>query len=142
MGRFYTEDRDLPEDSTVIIHTAELPIVLTNGNDGRGGRWFRSAKVRTLIEEMLRCDGHVRSTPFSGPVSLLVTRVLGPRQSLWDADSWQRGNLKEVIDALVVVGWFVDDGPKWITEVRCLQLVRKQRPKQSFTIIDVIQEST
>jgi hypothetical protein len=26
-----------------------------------------------------------------------------------------RGNVKELIDSLVELGWFVDDGPKWIT---------------------------
>ncbi len=122
----------------MIIHTAEFQIELTNGNDGRGGRWFSSSRMRKQIEEILRADGHKRKSPFDGSVSLMVTRVLGARQKRWDADSFQRGNLKELIDALVVLGWFVDDGPKFISEVRFRELVQKPRPKKSTTIIEVM----
>lgn len=126
----------------MILHSAELPIELNNGNDGRGGKWFSSAKVRTKIEATLRATGHVRPKPFDHSVSLLVTRILGPRQQKWDADSYQRGNLKELIDALVVCGWFVDDGPKFIEEVRFKQLVKTPRPDKSTTLIEVLQSDT
>ena len=121
------------------LHAAELPIELNNGNDGRGGRWFSSAKVRQQIEATLRAEGYTLSMPVSfNKVSLMVTRILGPRQQKWDADSYQRGNLKELIDALVVCGWFVDDGPKYIEEVRFKQLVLKPRPMRSTTLIEVM----
>jgi hypothetical protein len=122
----------------MILHSAELPIELNNGNDGRGGKWFSSAKVRTKIEALLRATGHVRPKPFDRAVCLLVTRILGPRQQKWDADSYQRGNLKELIDALVVCGWFVDDGPKFIEEVRFRQLAKTPRPDKSTTLIEVM----
>ena len=48
-------------------------------------------------------------------------------------------NLKELIDALVVVGWFVDDGPKYISEVRFRQRADNPRPVNSTTIVEVIQ---
>ena len=123
----------------MIFHSAEFPIELTNGNDGRGGRWFSSAKIRKQIEATLIACGHRRAEPFDAPVSLLVTRVMGKRQKAWDADSWQRGNLKELIDALVVVGWFVDDGPKYISEVRFRQRAHNPWPVNSTTIVEVIQ---
>ena len=97
-----------------------LPIELTNGNDGRGNRWFSSAKVRKTIEATLRATGHVRK-PFEHPVTVHVTRILGAKQRLWDSSSIGRGNWKEIEDALVAVGWFHDDGPKWITETRFFQ---------------------
>jgi len=123
----------------MILHSAELPIELNNGNDGRGGRWFSSAKVRTKIEALLRAEGHTMQQPISsGKVSILITRILGPRQQKWDADSYQRGNLKELIDALVVCGWFVDDGPKFIEEVRFKQLVKDPRPGKSTTLVEVM----
>lgn len=123
----------------MILHSAELPIELNNGNDGRGGRWFSSAKVRTKIEALLRAEGHTMQQPISsGKVSILITRILGPRQQKWDADSYQRGNLKELIDALVVCGWFVDDGPKFIDEVRFKQLVNDPRPSKSTTLVEVM----
>ena len=122
----------------MIIHTVELPIELTNGNDGRGGRWFSSAKIRKQIEMILIAGGHRRAEPFDAPVSLLITRVMKRYQSAWDADSWQRGNLKELIDALVAVNWFVDDGPRYISEVRFRQRADNPRPKESTTIVEVM----
>ena len=97
-----------------------LPIELTNGNDGRGSRWFSSAKVRKGIEALLRGLGYV-CQPLDYPVIVHVTRVLGPRQSLWDSSSCGRGSWKECEDALVACGWFHDDGPKWIVETRFFQ---------------------
>jgi hypothetical protein len=100
--------------------STQLPIELTNGNDGRGGRWFSSAKVRKVIEAKLRELELVRE-PFVIPVTVHIKRILGAGQRFWDADSILRGNSKELIDALVAVGWFVDDGPKYITEVTASQ---------------------
>lgn len=93
-----------------------LGIRLTNGNDGRGNRWYRSASVRDRIETELRALQLVRE-PFPGPVRLRVTRILGAGQRLWDVSSVGRGNWKELEDALVACGWFVDDGPRWITGI-------------------------
>ena len=94
--------------------TIALPFELTNGNDGRGSKWFSSAKLRTKFEKQLRQLGMVRE-PFTFPVIVTVTRILGPKQSLWDSSSIGRGNWKEIEDALVACGWFHDDGPKFIT---------------------------
>jgi hypothetical protein len=87
-------------------------IELTNGNDGRGSKWFRTAAVRQRIARTLANE---RRTPFEHPVEIRITRILGANQRLWDADSVGRGNAKELIDSLVELGWFHDDGPKWIT---------------------------
>ena len=95
------------------VLTVTLPIELTNGNDGRGSKWFKSSKIRNRVEALLRDLGHVRQ-PFEFQVDVHVTRVLGPNQRLWDSSSIGRGNYKEIEDALVVIGWFVDDGPKHI----------------------------
>lgn len=97
-----------------------LPIELTNGNDGRGSKWFKSSNVRKKLEATLRTLGLVR-TPFEHPVRLTVIRVLGKGQRLWDASSVGRGNWKELEDAMVVCGWFYDDGPKWISSVAFFQ---------------------
>lgn len=97
-----------------------LPIELTNGNDGRGSKWFKSSNVRKKLEATLRTLGLVR-TPFDRPVRLSVIRIIGKGQRLWDASSAGRGNWKELEDAMVVCGWFVDDGPKWIKSVSFYQ---------------------
>ncbi len=97
-----------------IIETFSLPFELTNGNDGRGSKWFSSAKVRKGFEDSLRMLGHVRQ-PFSFPVKVQVIRILGSGQRLWDSSSIGRGNWKEIEDALVACGWFTDDSPRYIT---------------------------
>lgn len=91
-----------------------LPFELTNGNDGRGSKWFSSAKIRKEFEATLRTLGMTR-IPSPHPVRLTVTRILGKGQRLWDPSSILRGNWKEIEDALVACGWFIDDSPKFIT---------------------------
>ena len=102
-----------------------FPIELTNGNDGRGGRWFKSANVRKKVEATLRALGLSRE-PFEHQVSVHVTRILGRGQRKWDSSSIGRGNWKEIEDALVVLGWFHDDSPKFITETRFFQDARRR----------------
>jgi len=94
--------------------TIILPFELTNGNDGRGSKWFSSAKLRKGFEKTLRQLGLTKAEPYAHPVNITVTRILGRKQSLWDSSSIGRGNWKEIEDALVACGWFVDDGPKCI----------------------------
>jgi hypothetical protein len=100
-----------------LVHSILIQFDLTNSNDGQGRAWYRTAALRTAIERELRLHGHERD-PFDFPVSLRLTRVLGKKQRLWDADSVLRGSAKQLIDSLVAVGWFHDDGPKWILNVR------------------------
>ena len=112
----------------------QLPIELTNGNDGRGSKWFNSARLRKSIEIDLRNLGHSRA-PFEFPVNIHLIRILGPRQSFWDSDSGFRGNAKELIDALVAVGWFVDDGPKWIKSATFSQDARQRKNGPGVCIV-------
>jgi hypothetical protein len=104
---------------TLLLHKI-LPFELTNGNDGRGSKWFSSAKLRKNFEKNLRLLGYERK-PFAMPVLVTFTRILGQGQRLWDSSSIGRGNYKELEDALVAIGWFHDDSPKWITETRFYQ---------------------
>ena len=97
-----------------------LPIELENGNKGRSGKWFSSAKLRKQYEATFRALKLTRQ-PFDEPVTVKVTRYLKPRQSKWDTSSCGRGNYKEIEDALVAVGWFTDDSYKWIRDTRFTQ---------------------
>ena len=90
-----------------------LPIKPDNRNKGRGGAYWATAKDREAFEWQLRASGFTRS-PGAGCVDVTLTRVLGKGERLWDADSVLRGNAKELLDSLVALGWFHDDGPKWI----------------------------
>jgi hypothetical protein len=93
--------------------TIILPIKLTNGNTGRGNAWYMSAAFRDKVEKKLRRLGLARQ-PFQMPVTVTVTRILGRGERLWDSSSILRGNYKEIEDALVAIGWFVNDSPKYI----------------------------
>lgn len=97
-----------------------LPIELTNGNEGRSKHWGKAAKLRDEYELWLRCEGYARK-PFPFPVCVHVTRVMGPGEARWDYSSVGRGNWKEIEDALVALGWFVDDSARYIRDVRFFQ---------------------
>lgn len=112
-----------------------LDIELTNGNDGRNKRWFKPAKIRKQMEELLRAKRLVPSRPFPKPVVLKITRLLGKGQRLWDFDSCGRGNSKELIDSMVACGWFVDDSPKWIEG--CFFDQRKDDREKPAVLVEV-----
>ena len=107
----YTEEKmDDP------IYVATIPFDLSNNNDGQGRAWYRTAAVKKAITDQLARQGMHRE-PFEFPVRVVLTRILGPKQKLWDADSVLRGSSKQLFDGLVDAGWFVDDGPNYITKV-------------------------
>lgn len=120
----------------MLLHSAQLPVELTNGNDGRGSKWFSSAKLRKKIEETLRAKGHTRQ-PFKVPVVIRLTRILAAKQKLWDVSSWGRGSWKEIEDALVCLGWFHDDGPQYITDIRFVQHKPAVRKKLGEILVEV-----
>lgn len=117
------------------IETILLPFALTNGNDGRGSKWFSSAKIRKQFEAFLLSEYPARK-PFDFPVVVHVTRIIGKGQRLWDSSSIGRGSWKEWEDAMVAVGFFHDDSPKYITETRFFQDAerRDEGPKIEVSI--------
>ena len=113
-----------------------LPFKLTNGNTGRGNAWYMSANFRNKAEKKLRQLGYVRH-PFPCRVSVTVTRILGKGERLWDSSSVLRGNYKEIEDALVACGWFVDDSMQYIalTIGRQDETRRKEGPAIELEIL-------
>jgi len=99
-----------------------LPINLVNDNTGRSAHWGRAASRKKKYLRII-ATLYPDAKPFQQPVSLRVTRIVGPRQRLIDADSIGRGSAKELIDALVDCGFLHDDGPKWVTGVEYRQEV-------------------
>ncbi len=93
--------------------TFKIPLKLTNGNDGRGNAWFISNAYRKKAEKILR-EKELARHPFPYRVDVVVTRILGKGERLWDSSSVLRGNYKEIEDALVACGWFVDDSMNYI----------------------------
>ena len=120
-----------------LIADITLPIELTNNNNGQGRAWFSSAKVRKSLQRDLLALGHKRK-PFDHKVKVVITRILGKGQRLWDSSSVLRGNHKQLEDAMVECGWFHDDSPEFITVTLGLQdaTQRKNGPAVRVQIFD------
>lgn len=115
-----------------LLLSQELPILLTNANNGQAKNWYLTANDRTRFEKTIRRLGLVR-TPFTCPVIVRVTRLLTKRQRLWDVSSFFRGNYKQIEDACVACGWYHDDKPQWITDIRQRQ-IKDGRDKPAILI--------
>jgi hypothetical protein len=107
---------------------------LTNNNAGQGRGWHTSAKDRKTFDKKIAesmivtydDEGTMAYAPFaeslagtqlSDLVALTVTRVLGPKERYWDADSILRGNSKQMLDAIVGTRLLADDNPKYVSLV-------------------------
>jgi hypothetical protein len=99
------------------IHSVTLPINLTNDNRGRSQHWTKANKRKAEYLQVLAEHLCVRNKYFPRGVKLVITRILGKGQRLWDPDSICRGSVKELVDALVQSHWFEDDGPEFIAQV-------------------------
>lgn len=119
-----------------------LPIELTNGNEGRRKHWGAAARRRKAYAATIGFL-YGKRLPVPTPVRVTITRVLGPRQRLFDRDSLGRGNAKELIDAIVAVGLIPDDSPKhvWSVEYRQDETRRKDGPSVEVLIETVEGES-
>ena len=122
------------------IFTATIPFNLSNNNDGQGRAWYRTAAVKKAITDQLARQKMHRE-PFAFAVRLRLTRILGPKQRLWDADSVLRGSAKQLIDGLVDAGWFHDDGPEYITEVDGRQN-KNDRSKGPAVLIEIFKDAS
>lgn len=99
-----------------LLKRITLPIQLTNYNDGQTRHFGMSASQRKKYEKIIRAK-FGQQKPFDVPVRILVVRVLGKGQRLWDYSSVLRGNWKQIEDALVACGFLHDDGPQYVTLV-------------------------
>lgn len=137
------------------IGEIEIPMKLKNNNQGQGRHWSGSHKERRTATEAVadarvwtpatkesgvyqRLSDWTRAIQFGKDekLGLVVWRILGKRERLWDADSVLRGNYKQIQDALIEAGLAEDDSPKYIEWVLGRQddSIRDQGPK---VLIDV-----
>lgn len=130
-------------DDPSLLLRVRLPIRLTNGNTGRNHSFYASARFRRDLGTRLIAWG-LKRTPFEHPVTVTVIRVLAKREREWDTDCWQRGNLKEIIDALTAAKrdklpsacWFHDDSKKWITATH-FATDSTERPLEPAIILEI-----
>lgn len=126
-------------------YTIELKLNLTNGNDGRGNKWFKTAKVRKDIEDLLRAGNHVcfAIVDKPAPIWLRITRLMAKGQRYYDEDSLGRGNSKELIDSLKACGWFHDDSRECIRRVEFRQIhqsvTKREKPGVLIEMFDWIE---
>ena len=120
----------------MLLKQIELPIELTNNNTGRTQHFGRSASQRKKYERIIRAL-FPKQKPFDCEVDIVVVRVLGKRQRLWDASSILRGNWKEIEDALVACRFLEDDGPDYVRAILGTQdrLTRLTQEVEPFTIV-------
>ena len=111
-GEQPAEWRELSDGSIELL----MPIRLTNANNGQTKRYQPSARFRNDCGDWCKV-WFPGKKPFDHPVRLLVTRILGKGQQLWDEDSIGRGNAKQIIDSLVACNIFHDDRSRWIAGV-------------------------
>jgi hypothetical protein len=117
------------------VATIKVNAKLKNANNGQTKHWSGSHKERRLFQDTLASAEVVTKNgvePLSSflttrhwdagdKAGLVVYRVLGKRERLWDSDSVLRGNYKQLQDSLVEVGLFEDDNPDYIEWVLGLQ---------------------
>ena len=120
----------------MLLKQIDLPIELTNNNTGRTQHFGRSASQRKKYERIIR-SLFPKQKSFDCEVDIVVVRVLGKRQRLWDASSILRGNWKEIEDALVACRFLEDDGPDYVRAVLGTQdrLTRLTQEIEPYTIV-------
>lgn len=94
-----------------LLASEVLPVRISNRNEGQGRSWYATHNERKSLPKKLE---KFKRKPFDKQVDVVVTRILGRRESKYDADAVLRGNVKQIMDSLVELGWFADDGPKYI----------------------------
>ena len=93
------------------VFTEILPVKMTNSNDGQGRGWYSSSNERNRLRGIL--PEFRKKTPYKR-CDVVLTRILGKKERLWDSGNILRGNAKQLIDTLVELGWWKDDGPRFI----------------------------
>ena len=147
----------------ICIGEIELPMKLKNNNQGQGRHWSGSHKERAEASQAV-AEARVwtpateesrtwqslsewtreRHLGVNEKLGLVVWRILGKRERLWDADSVLRGNYKQIQDALIEAGLAEDDSPKYIEWVLGRQddSIREQGSKVLIEVYRVPFNST
>lgn len=121
---------------------AAVPFKLKNGNDSNGNySWRVRAGWKKQADKAIQdiWVSHDIGYDKEQPVVLMVTRVLGPRMRLWDADSVNRGNCKQLVDSFVQAGYLIDDGPKYVRLAIGNQIDDQRDAGPKCTIISLYQ---
>ena len=83
-------------------------------NDLKGRHWARRHQEKNDAAWALKEAGARRTTPPEHRQLVTLTRVLGPRERVWDFENLTGGTAKAIFDALTDLGYWRDDSPRWI----------------------------
>ena len=115
-----------------LLFTITIDKELKNGNSGRTKHFSQAIKekkqwvqalgnadVETVTGIVYPLPAFIQDvllgSPIQQKVGIVVNRVLGKRQRMFDPDSVLRGGAKELVDSLVMLGILVDDNIKCVT---------------------------
>lgn len=99
---------------------AFVPLPLRSANHFSERHWSARYRERREWELALRAVLG-RPRPFARPVAVTLTRVLGRGERPYDAGNLEGGSAKQLVDALVRLGWLPDDSPRRVRRLACLQ---------------------
>lgn len=97
-----------------------LQVKLRSTNSFSERSWRDRHKERNQLEWLL-LEALGKAKRLDGPVKITVTRVLGPKDRLFDRGNLEGGSVKQLVDALVRLGWMANDCPNHLVELVCLQ---------------------
>ncbi len=93
-----------------------LPLEWPSRNVVDRMHWSRRGALRKAAEGVLTTHGLCWPDVPGGESELVLTRILGRGQRLYDDDNLV-GGAKQLIDAMVRCGWFADDSPAHLSVV-------------------------
>ena len=94
--------------------TLELPIQLLSKNARDKLHYRARHKLRRDYQDIIELTYPRRGEPPRVKQRATVTRILGPRERLFDGQNVGAGSAVELIDALTAAGFWVDDAPRWL----------------------------
>jgi hypothetical protein len=103
----------------VTILEFTTPFKLESLNAFTGMHWrLKNSHKKAWLQEIrmaMAKAGIKRPAPLeAGTAKLRIVRVLGPHERLWDEENLSGGSAKQLVDALVTLGFLRDDAPKWL----------------------------
>jgi len=124
-----------------ILHTLRLPCRLPSANSLIRGRWGNvnwrarferelprllssqwQSEIRFVLMKGRKPTFRRRAvpTPNAVPCSILITRIMGPRERPYEGENLWAG-IKPLIDALVLAGYLPGDTDAWLTRETPIQ---------------------
>jgi hypothetical protein len=112
----------------------EIPRKLHSGQYFNNKHWsFRQRDRNLWLAELTYTLGFPKKMP--DRLTVTIERVLGPRERLYDEDNLRFGSAKQIVDAIVRLGWAKGDRPgDIVVHYRQTRPVMRAQPRVIITI--------